>query len=246
MPTESTPSEPAAQTDLTLRPVETGDAQVLAEVFIEARKAAVPAMPAPIHGDEAIRAWFEELVLGDRETWVAERDGELVGYVIVDPEWLDSLYVRPELTGQGVGSVLLDLVKALRPDGFALWVFETNVRAQHFYAGHGLEAVERTDGSRNEEKAPDVRMVWPGAVADLRRRVDEVDAELARVLNDRAGLTAAIQRHKSVPGHAGRDRDREAQIAALMGEQAPNLGPERIAAIMDVVIAMSLDAADTD
>ena len=89
-------------------------------------------------------------------------------------------------------------------------------------------------------------MVWPGAVADLRRRVDEVDAELARVLNDRAGLTAAIQRHKSVPGHAGRDRDREAQIAALMGEQAPNLGPERIAAIMDVVIAVSLDAADSD
>ncbi|MGH2579103.1 MAG: chorismate mutase, partial [Actinomycetota bacterium] len=73
-----------------------------------------------------------------------------------------------------------------------------------------------------------------------------VDAELARVLNERAGLTAAIQRYKAVPGQAGRDRDREAEIAALMAEQAPNLGPERIAQIMDVVISASLEAAESD
>ncbi|MGH8966168.1 MAG: GNAT family N-acetyltransferase [Actinomycetes bacterium] len=242
MPAESV----MAEADLTLRRVETSDAPALADLFIDARQAAAPAMPPAVHDDDSIRAWFEELVVGERETWVAERAAVLVGYVIVDPEWLDSLYVRPELTGQGIGSVLMDLVKSLRPDGFALWVFESNVRAQHFYARHGLEVVERTDGSQNEEQAPDIRMLWPGVVSDLRRRIDQLDAELARVLNERAGLTAAIQRFKTVPGQAGRDRDREAEIAALMAEQAPNLGPERIAQIMDVVISTSLEAAESD
>ncbi|HSE71603.1 MAG TPA: GNAT family N-acetyltransferase [Nocardioidaceae bacterium] len=150
------------RTDLVLRPGEPGDARAVADLFIAARRAAVPAMPPPVHPPEEIRAWFVGLLAGDREVWVAERDGSLAGYTIVDPEWLDSLYVRPDLTGQGIGSVLMDLVKGLRPGGFGLWVFETNTAAQRFYVRHGLRAVERTDGAGNEERSPDIRMVWPG------------------------------------------------------------------------------------
>jgi ribosomal protein S18 acetylase RimI-like enzyme len=58
--------------------------------------------------------------------------------------------------------VLLDLAKALQPAGLQLWVFETNVGAQRFYRRHGFVEVERTDGAGNEEKAPDIRMAWPG------------------------------------------------------------------------------------
>jgi ribosomal protein S18 acetylase RimI-like enzyme len=48
----------------------------------------------------------------------------------------------------------------LRPDGFGLWVFESNLPAQAFYRAHGFEVTERTDGSGNEERAPDLRMDW--------------------------------------------------------------------------------------
>jgi hypothetical protein len=51
-------------------------------------------------------------------------------------------------------------VKTLRPDGFGLWVFTSNTPARAFYAGHGFVETERTDGSDNEEHAPDVRMEW--------------------------------------------------------------------------------------
>jgi chorismate mutase/GNAT superfamily N-acetyltransferase len=238
--------------DLTIRAGTTDDAAVLADLFVAARQAAYPAMPHSIHPPHEVHAWFRELLglevgngtIEDRETWVAEQDGEVVGYLLLDPDWVDSLYVRPDLTGQGIGSMLLDLAKSLRPDGFALWVFETNVRAQQFYLRHGLLEAERTDGSGNEEKAPDIKMVWPGAVAALRSRINEIDDRLAALLNERAGITAEIQRRKPVPGHAGRDPDREAEIVARMAERAPNLGAERVREIMHTVITLSLDAAD--
>jgi chorismate mutase/GNAT superfamily N-acetyltransferase len=238
--------------DLAIRAGTSDDAAVLADLFLAAREAAYPAMPRSIHPPHAVHAWFRELLgletgngtVEDRETWVAERDGEVVGYLLLDPEWIDSLYVRPDLTGQGIGSVLLDLAKSLRPSGFGLWVFETNVQAQRFYLRHGLVEVERTDGSDNEEKAPDIKLVWPGPVAELRTRINEIDDRLAALLDERAGITAEIQRRKPVPGHAGRDREREAEIVARMAQRAPNLGPERIAEIIRTVITLSLDAAD--
>ena len=56
--------------------------------------------------------------------------------------------------------MLLDLVKAMRPGGFSLWVFESNTPAQAFYTRHGLVEREHTDGSGNEEREPDLRMEW--------------------------------------------------------------------------------------
>ena len=254
MSTDHSALDADGEPDLTLRPGTTDDAAVLADLFIVAREAAYPAMPPSIHPPHQVHAWFRELFglergAGNREareTWVAELEGVIVGYLLLDPAWLDSLYVRPDLTGHGIGTVLLDLAKGLRPDGFALWVFETNVAARRFYARHGLVETERTDGADNEEKAPDIRMVWPGAVADLRGRINEIDDRLAELLNERAGITAEIQRRKPVPGHAGRDAAREAEIVARMAQAAPNLGAERVREIMHTVIGVSLDAAERD
>lgn len=252
-PTEHLDGDGAA--DLTLRPATADDADVLATLFWDARLAAYPAMPPTVHPMPEVRHWFRE-VLGlvprtlpmpaDREVWVAERDGEVAGYLVLDPEWLDSLYVRPGLTGHGIGAALLDLAKGLRPEGFGLWVFETNDRAQAFYRRHGLIVIRRTDGSDNEERAPDLEMAWMGEdpLAGIRRRIDALDGRLAALLNERALLTAAAQELKPVGGHAGRDAAREAEIVARMAALAPDLGPDAVARIMHAVITASLDAAD--
>ena len=92
--------------------------------------------------------------------WVAERDGELLGFATCTPTFLDGLYIRPDLKGQGIGSLLLDVVEATHPDGYELWVFESNTGARRLYERRGLVEVERTDGSGNEEKSPDIRMAW--------------------------------------------------------------------------------------
>ena len=151
-------------TDLLLRRAEPQDAEAIADLYTAARVAAVPHMPPAIHTNAEDRAWMAgRLANPDYEGWVAEDDGELVGYALVSPVWLDHLFIRPDLTGGGVGSALLDLVKSLRPDGFSLWVFESNAGARRFYRRHGLVELERTDGSANEEKSPDIRMAWPGS-----------------------------------------------------------------------------------
>jgi GNAT superfamily N-acetyltransferase len=151
------PSEPP---DVVVRPGEPADGPVVGDLYVDARQAAIPAMPPSAHTDESMRAWVADQVAGERESWVAEEAGAVVAFMLLEGRWLHSLYVRPDRTGHGIGTLLLDLAKTLRPDGLQLWVFESNVGARRLYERHGFVAVERTDGAGNEEKAPDVRMTW--------------------------------------------------------------------------------------
>ncbi|MFC4787345.1 GNAT family N-acetyltransferase [Nocardioides sp. MAHUQ-72] len=200
--TGGAPPEPAV-TDLSVRRAEPADAVAVADLYTRARVAAVPMMPPAVHTGEEDRAWFAgQLARPDLECWVAERSGELLGYALLTPVWLDHLFIRHDATGQGVGTVLLDLVKSLRPDGFSLWVFESNSGARRFYARHGLVELERTDGSGNEERAPDVRMAWPGTDPDgfFRLQLADVDDQLAALRDRREALLAAQRACSTLPG----------------------------------------------
>jgi GNAT superfamily N-acetyltransferase len=232
-----------ARTDLTLRPASEADLPAVAEVHIAARDAAYPAMPRTLHPPHEVHAWVAGWDRSTFTVWVAESDQGLQGYARFDDIWLDDLYVLPAAQGTGVGSALLDLVKAQRPAGFCLWVFESNEPARAFYRHHGLVDLEHTDGAGNEEKAPDLRMAWPGTdpLAFYRSLIDAVDHDLGELLNRRAAITAAVQPHKDSPG---RDLDREREIARAMALRAPALGEERLYRIVHQIITESLDAAD--
>jgi ribosomal protein S18 acetylase RimI-like enzyme/chorismate mutase len=243
--------------DLMIRPASRDDLPAVADIHLRARRAAVPAMPPPVQGRDFVRGYVESWDLDVVELYVAElpaeelpagelpagEAGSLTGYAMIQDSWLHSLYVDPPLQGSGIGSSLLDLVKARRPDGFSLYVFESNVSARRFYGRHGLVELETTDGSDNMEQAPDIRMVWPGRdpIGFMRGLVDAVDADLGDLLARRAALTRAIQHLK---GGASRDAEREDEIVRRMARVAPELGEERLRRIMHAVITESLDAAD--
>lgn len=222
-----------------IRPADESDAEAVASVHLHSRSAAP--MPPGVHTDDAVRFWISGRLQED-EVWVAEDAGDVVGYVRLTPTWLDDLYVLPSHAGQGVGSALLDVAKAQRPDGFCLWVFEMNTPARAFYTRHGLVELEHTDGSTNEERSPDLKMAWPGAdpLAFYRGLIDEVDEQLGDLLARRAALTRAVQAHKQDPT---RDPGREQEIAAALARRAPALGHERLARIVHAIITESLDAA---
>jgi GNAT superfamily N-acetyltransferase/chorismate mutase len=233
--------------DVSVRPAGPGDVDALTSLFVASREAAYPEMPRPVHPPDEVRGWMRHhLDEPGSELWLAERDARPAGFLLLEDAWVHSLYVAPSLLGQGIGSLLLELAKSRRPRRLGLWVFESNVRALRFYRRHGFVEVRRTDGSDNEERAPDVEMTWPdpASVAGLRSRIDDLDDQLAAVLSARAEVTALVQRLKPVPGHAGRDRVREAEIVERMARLAPGLGRERLRRIMDTVISESLDAAE--
>ena len=229
--------------EVVLRPAGPEDAAAVADVHLAARRSA--AMPPGIHTEDEVRGWLAARVAED-PVWVAERGGSVVGYARFPDAWLDDLYVHPDHAGQGIGSALLDLVKAQRPDGFCLWVFEINDPARRFYRAHGLVELERTDGHANEERAPDIRMAWPGTqpLVFFRGLIDDLDVQFGDLLARRAALTAAVQRVKrTLEAEPARDLAREHEIARRMAERAPALGEERLARIIHAVISESLDAA---
>ena len=81
------------------------------------------------------------------------------GFLARDGEVIHALYLRPAARGRGHGTRLLDAAKARAPR-LTLWAFQANDKARAFYAREGFAEVETTDGSNNDEKLPDVRLVW--------------------------------------------------------------------------------------
>jgi len=233
-------------TDTSVRLAAAADLPAIADVYLAARE--VAAMPPGIHPPDDVRAWVGTWDLTSRDVWVAESDGTIVGFANLTPTWLDGLYVAPGAQRGGIGSTLVDLAKSVRPDGFGLWVFEINEPARAFYRRHGFVELERTDGSANEEHAPDVKMVWPGAdpLAYFRSLIDDADLVLGDVLARRAALTRVVQDHKravSAVADPARDQAREQEIVERVAAIVPELGPERVARIMHTIISESLDAS---
>jgi ribosomal protein S18 acetylase RimI-like enzyme len=98
--------------------------------------------------------WTKELNDSGFAVRVAERDGELVGYVKLGPPHLPfeprgeaaelrQLYVVEEVKGQGVADELIrwviDRARAQRADYLYLSVFTENHRARRFYEKYGFE-----------------------------------------------------------------------------------------------------------
>lgn len=161
MPPE--PQLPQQSVDLAMRPAAPEEHEQCAEIYLRARAQAEAdhTMPPGVHPPAEVRQWMRDVVLAEREVWLAlDPDDTAVGLLVLDRAWLDSLYVRPAWWGCGIASALVSLAKALRPDGFSLWVFEINAPARRLYERHGLVVVRRTDGSDTEEGAADLEYAW--------------------------------------------------------------------------------------
>jgi GNAT superfamily N-acetyltransferase len=145
-----------------LRPARPGDAPAVADVWLRSFDAAMPTVRRA-HTDDEVRRWIADVVVPRAGTWVAECAEGVVGVCALSPGWIDQLHLAPEHRGQGIGERFLDLARRCSPAGLQLWTFQVNRPAQRFYERHGFVEVERTDGSGNEEREPDVRYLWQAA-----------------------------------------------------------------------------------
>jgi ribosomal protein S18 acetylase RimI-like enzyme len=149
-----------------IRRASPADADAVADVF-RASFAGLTYLPK-LHTEAEDRAFVRDVLLGRQEVWVAEEDGEVVGYAALSADKLEHLYVHPRAQGRGVGTALLARAKERRPAGLQLWTFQRNDGARRFYERHGFSLVRLTDGRDNEEREPDALYEW--------RPVDSVNA----------------------------------------------------------------------
>lgn len=81
------------------------------------------------------------------EFWLAERGGEVVGFVDWEGDFVNALHVRAADARTGVGQRLMDKAEqAIAAAGFPTARLETdtfNARSQAFYAGRGYYEADR-------------------------------------------------------------------------------------------------------
>lgn len=134
------------------------DAKIIANLYLASRKQYIPFAPL-VHSDEAIQQWVHDLLIPNSQVWVVEQNDVILGMMaIVEKQkvnWIEQLYVLPQVTGQGVGSLLIAKAKSLNLP-IRLRTFQENLGARRFYERHGFKIIEFSDGSGNEEHCPDI------------------------------------------------------------------------------------------
>jgi len=140
-----------------MRPATLVDAAEIAVLFTASR--ATLTFLLQLHTADEDAAFIRGLIR-DATVIVAESDGEIWGFVAVQGDEIEHLYVRPDRFRRGVGAVMLTalLERAVRP--IELWCFQANEVARRFYEKHGFIVIKTTDGSHNEERLPDIRYRW--------------------------------------------------------------------------------------
>lgn len=137
-----------------IRELETSDAEVIARLARDARRAAIADLPE-VHTPVEDIAFYRQQITS-AIGFCFEDAGAVVGFVLGQDQMIEHLYVAPESQRQGIGTLLLEhLARALPGRPLRLWAFQSNHGAIAFYRRHGFIVIDQTDGSGNEEGLPD-------------------------------------------------------------------------------------------
>jgi RimJ/RimL family protein N-acetyltransferase len=138
-----------------IRPARPEDAAAVCDVFLAARRRALPWLPE-LHTPASTLRYIADEVLPSARVWIAEADGTLVGFLALRGDLIEHLYVDAEHWRRGIGRALLGTAIEHGPARLRLFVFERNEAARRFYEVLGFRAVAFGDGSGNQEGLPDV------------------------------------------------------------------------------------------
>jgi ribosomal protein S18 acetylase RimI-like enzyme len=157
---EARQRERALKRSGSIRPYRLVDEAAVADVWHRSGRAAYPFLPTwqALDAHEARRV-FREVIVPDREIWVAVEGERIVGYLSLDKSYLDRLYIDPANQRRGWGVRLLVYAKSRNPLGLSLHTHQENRAARAFYEAHGFIAV-RFGLSPPPERAPDVEYHW--------------------------------------------------------------------------------------
>jgi ribosomal protein S18 acetylase RimI-like enzyme len=121
--------------------------------------ALIPGYDTSLHSRDEDLEFHRTKVLVENAVWGAFEGEDLVGFIALQPGWIDHLYVRPDRLRCGIGSQLMVFAQQ-QQDVLRLYTFQSNARARAFYERFGFVIEELTDGERNDENMPDITYFW--------------------------------------------------------------------------------------
>lgn len=151
------------QLETVIRRAAVDDADAVARVHVASwREAYADHLPRTyldgLEVADRARRWRDLLADHRGTTWVAEQEGEVVGFAHLaaardedaDPGTLEiqSIYLMPAAWGHGAARELMrTMLATVGSAPVTLWVLGANDRARHFYRRHGFQpdGVERTE-----------------------------------------------------------------------------------------------------
>lgn len=91
-------------------------------------------------------------MLPQAEVYVYEDDKIIQGFVGINDEYIEGIFVSDEMQSRGIGKMLLDYIKD-KKDRLQLKVYQKNVRAMSFYQREGftIQSEEMDEFTREKE-----------------------------------------------------------------------------------------------
>ena len=148
---------------LTIRPYRKNDFDAVAILWRIARERSLPDFQrAKGYFFVEDIEYFRDHIVPRNKLWVAKLDSTRVGYMAMQNDFVDQLYIHPDFWRRGIGAALLKHAKLLSPEHVWLFTLQVNMQARGFYEKHGFVA-ERLGVSPPPESEPDVEYHWrPG------------------------------------------------------------------------------------
>ena len=119
-----------------IRPYVESDLEGVLSAWENASKLAHPFLTAAFQAKE--RYNIPNVYLPNTDTWVAEVEGVVVGFIALMGNEVGAIFVEPRLHGAGVGKALMDKAREIHRD-LEVEVFEANSIGRRFYSGYGFE-----------------------------------------------------------------------------------------------------------
>ena len=125
------------------------DLQDLLAVWESASAAAHAFLPTTFFDEE--RWHIPNTYLPNADTWVAEYEGRVVGFISLIGSEVGAIFVDSSFHGAGVGSLLMDKARELHPI-LEVEVFEANKLGRRFYQRYGFKPLPATTHEESGHK----------------------------------------------------------------------------------------------
>lgn len=124
------------------------DTEAIIRIWYEASIIAHSFVPKEMW--EAYKEELRNKYLPIAQTWVAEEEDEILGFISLLGNYIGGLFIAPAKQGRGIGNKLLEQVKMIKGQ-LTVGVYSKNEKAKRFYRKNGFKYTgEEVQGETGE------------------------------------------------------------------------------------------------